>query len=90
FIIGYIISFEFIPVTKNLISGVFIFVAGVIINELLLMVQGVAGLTYTNVPYANILLLIAALILFGGIAMIFISCLKSSSTKPLAIKVDSL
>jgi hypothetical protein len=88
FIIGYIISFEFIPVTKTLISGVFIFVAGVIINELLLMVQGVAGLTYTNIAYTNILLLIAAGILFWGIGMIFISCLRSASTKSLAIKPD--
>src|SRR5688500_4235826 len=46
FIIGYIVSFKLVPVTKMLIAGTSIFVVGVIINELLLMVQGVAGLTY--------------------------------------------
>ena len=80
FTIGYIISFELVLVTKNLIMGVFIFVAGIIINEVLLMVQGVAGLTYNSVPYINLLLLIAALILFIGISIMLISCLKSHAT----------
>ena len=56
-----------------MITGVFIFVAGIIMNELLLMVQGVAALTYTSIPYINILLLIAALILLTGISLMFIS-----------------
>ena len=76
FIIGYIVSYELIPVTKKLITGIFIFVAGIIINELLLMVQGVAALTYTNIPYMNILLLITALVLFAGIGIMFTSILK--------------
>jgi hypothetical protein len=78
FIVGYIFSFNLVPVTKALSTGVFIFVVGVIINELLLMVQGVAGLTYNSVPYINILLLIAALILATGIGIMFISCLTAS------------
>jgi hypothetical protein len=76
FIIGYIVSFELIPLTKKLFTGVFIFVSGVIINELLLMVQGIAALTYTSVDGINIMLLIAAFILWGGAAMIFFSGLK--------------
>lgn len=80
FIIGYIISFELVPVTKKLITGVFIFVTGIIINELLLMVQGMAALTYNSIPYINILLLFAAIILFSGIGIIFISVLKTPST----------
>ena len=80
FIIGYIVSLELIPVTKSLVAGVFVFVAGVIINELLLMLQGVAALTYSIVPYMNILLFAAAIILFSGIGIIFISRFKSSPT----------
>jgi hypothetical protein len=76
FIIGYIVSFELIPLTKKLFTGVVIFVSGVIINELLLMVQGVAALTYTFVDGINIMLLIAAFILWSGAAMIFFSGLK--------------
>ena len=73
FIIGYIVSFELIPLTKKLISGVFIFVAGIIINEVLLMIQGLAVLDYNSVPYINIFLFMAALILFTGISIMFIS-----------------
>ena len=80
FIIGYIVSFELIPVTKKLITGVFIFVAGIIINELLLMAQGVAALSYNSIPYMNILLLITAFILFSGISIMFISRLKAPAT----------
>jgi hypothetical protein len=76
FIIGYIVSFKLIPLTKKFFTGVFIFVSGVIINELLLMVQGVAALTYTPVNGINIMLLIAAFILWAGAAMIFFSGLK--------------
>jgi hypothetical protein len=71
FIIGYIISFELVPVTKKLFTGIVVFVAGIIINELLLMVQGVAALMYTHVEGINLLLLIAALILWAGIAVLF-------------------
>lgn len=79
FIIGYIISFNLILITKKLIIGVFVFVAGIIINELLLMVQGVAALTYTGIPYINMMLLIAAAILFTGNLVIFMSRIKSHS-----------
>ncbi len=76
FIIGYIISFDLVPVTKMVITGVFIFVAGIVINELLLMVQGVAGLAYTSIPHIDLLLLFAALILLTGISIVFIGCLR--------------
>ncbi len=79
FIIGYIISFKLILITKKLIVGVFVFVAGIIINELLLMVQGVAALTYTGIPYINMMLLLAAAILFTGSLIIFLSRIESHS-----------
>jgi ABC-type nitrate/sulfonate/bicarbonate transport system permease component len=69
-----------VPAFKGLITGVFIFVAGVIINELLLMFQGVGGMSYTSIPYIDVLLLVAALILVTGIAIMFGSCLR----KPVA------
>jgi hypothetical protein len=80
FIMGYIVSMELVPITKMLITGIYIFVAGIIINELLLMAQGLAGLTYTGVPYINTYLLVAALILFCGILVMLISCLKKTKS----------
>lgn len=66
FIIGYIISFKLIIINKLVIKGTIVFVAGIIINELLLMTQGVSALSYIALPYINELLLVAALILFIG------------------------
>jgi len=76
FLLGYIVSFELIRINKLLIRGIFIFVGGVIINELLLMIQGVAALSYTAIPYINEMLLLAAVILFSGILIMLISRFK--------------
>lgn len=78
FILGYIISFKLIPVNKLLIRGIFVFVAGVILNELFLMVQGIAALSYTGIPHINEMLLGAALVLLAGISMMYISRLIPS------------
>jgi len=80
FIIGYIVSFELVPVTKVLITGVFIFVAGIVINELLLMIQGVGGLSYTSIPHIDLLLLFAAMILLTGISIVFVACLRKPAS----------
>ncbi|MEO6549267.1 MAG: hypothetical protein ABIN94_14795 [Ferruginibacter sp.] len=74
FIIGYIVALGLVPVNKKLLSGISIFVIGIIVNELLLMTQGVLALRYESIPFINESLLIAAAILFCGILIIFISC----------------
>ncbi len=76
FIIGYIIACKLIRPSATLLVGVFIFVGGVIINELLLMIQGVQALSYNSVPHINILLLVSAIILFLGIGVMFVSRLQ--------------
>ncbi len=67
FIFGYIISMNLLAVGKHYITGIWIFVSGIIINEILLMLQGVTGLSYTIIPFINDLLLGAAIIMFSGI-----------------------
>jgi hypothetical protein len=49
--------------------GTWIFISGIIINELLLMLQGVTGLSYVVVPEMDKYLLMAALLMFSGIAV---------------------
>jgi hypothetical protein len=78
FIIGFIVSFEFIPVTKLLLKGIYIFVAGIIINELLLMIEGTAALTYNSIPHIDHLLFLTAIILLSGAVIIFISMLQKT------------
>lgn len=79
FIVGFIVNFYMIPITKVLITGIYIFVAGVILNEVLLMIQGIGALSYTSIPGINILLLIAGLILFTGIGIIFLSRFRTNA-----------
>lgn len=67
FLIGYIVSYQLTETHKTFINGVKIFVAGIFINELFLMTQGVAALSYNSVPYIDYCLLAAALIMFTGI-----------------------
>ncbi len=69
FLVGYIISLQLVPVGKYFGTGVILFVSGIIINEVLLMLQGVTGMSYTIVPYMDELLLLAAVIMFSGIAV---------------------
>ncbi len=51
--------------------GIWLFVFGIILNELLLMIQGTAALANNVVPFINIGLLLAALILFTGSSLMF-------------------
>lgn len=73
FILGYIISMDLIGRGKYFMPGIWIFIAGIIINEVLLMLQGALGLSYIIVPFINEFLFIAALILFSGILLFNIS-----------------
>ncbi len=67
FITSYSIAYNYFQLTKIKKAGVVIFVAGIIINEIFLLVQGIADLNYTSIPYMNEALLGAAFILFFGL-----------------------
>lgn len=73
FLIGVAIAFGQLQVNRTLASGAIIFTSGVFLNELLLMIQGTAALSYNNVPYTNELLFAIALIMFLGILLMNIS-----------------
>jgi hypothetical protein len=66
FIIGSMFSEDSFAASKRSVTGVFIFSGAVIVNEILLMVQGVAAITYTSIPFINEMLLVAASLLFTG------------------------
>jgi len=67
FILSYISAFEIQNIKSDFKTGISIFVAGIIVNELLLMLQGIADLAYIRLPFINEMLLIAAIILFTGL-----------------------
>jgi hypothetical protein len=70
FILGYIFASKAIITNKNSIAGAGIFAAGIIINEVFLMTQGVAALDYTNIPFINEALLCAAIVMFTGLLIL--------------------
>lgn len=66
FLLGSMFSEDYFFTNKKSVTGVFVFAGAVILNEVLLMVQGVAAITYTSIPFINEMLLAAALLLFTG------------------------
>jgi hypothetical protein len=73
FLLGFMMAEKNIIINKNCLTGIKVFTAGVIINEVILMIQGVAAMTYTPIPYINELLLIAAVFIFTGILLLNLS-----------------
>lgn len=73
FLIGFMFAATFITINKKAIAGAGIFAAGIIVNEIFLMTQGVAALDYINIPYINTALLVAAVIMFAGLLLLNIS-----------------
>lgn len=70
FILAYITTHGIINTSKIVKRGMIVFAGGIIINELLLMIQGIADIRYQPLPYVNILLLATAIILLTGTMMI--------------------
>lgn len=78
FLLGYLISQNVLITTRASMRGIAIFVAGIFLNELLLMTQGVTAITGLMIPYLNEGLLLAALVLFVGLLLFNISLRKKS------------
>ena len=80
FILSYITAFEVTGIFSSMKTGITIFVAGIILNELLLMLQGITDLAYIGLPFINEMLLIAAVVLFTGLLKMNLS-LANKKTK---------
>lgn len=70
FILAYLKRTGFIAVGGIRKSGIIIFVSGIILQEALLMFQGVMAITYHTVPFINEALFASALVMLVGIAML--------------------
>lgn len=78
FLLGFMLAEKSImpnPVTS---WGIKVFTAGVIINELFLMTQGITAMNYQPLPFINEALLFAACIIFTGIILLNISQQKNT------------
>ena len=72
FLLGYMFAIKALVLNKFAVIGSVIFTIGIIINEIFLMIQGVASLSYISIPFINETLFITALIMFSGL-FIFLS-----------------
>jgi len=70
FLLGFMAAEYHLILSKMTMSGVIIFTSGIIINEILLMIQGVTAMNYTNIPFINEMLFAIALVMFAGLAII--------------------
>lgn len=81
FILGYIISQQFIQRNRLVLWGVYIFTAGIVFNEVFLMIQGISGLSYESVPHMDKLLLGAGIVMFIGLLLLNISAKRPAVDK---------
>jgi putative effector of murein hydrolase len=77
FIIAYCKKNRFINFSKTGNTGINIFVVGIILNELLLLIQGLSYMNYVAMRYINEWLLAAAVIMFGGILLMITNVRKN-------------
>jgi hypothetical protein len=82
FLLFYIYANHLIFINKKIKIGLVLFSIGVLLNELVLAVQGVASFTYTIIPYVNELLFIVALILLLGIGFTTYFSIKKVKNNP--------
>jgi len=69
FIIGFIHAAGFFQINKYIKTGIIVFVVGIVINQLILMIQGMEAIIYIGIPYMNEFLFIAAIIMFTGLLL---------------------
>lgn len=69
FLLFYMYANDLIHCTNKIKVGVIIFSVGVLINEVILAVQGIASFSYTVIPCVNELLFGTAIVLVSGIGL---------------------
>ena len=82
FIFFYIYANHLIFINRKIKYGILLFSIGVVLNEIVLAIQGIASINYIVIPYANELLFAIATILFLGIGFIFYFSIKKRKNKP--------
>lgn len=73
YLLGYSYANGVLRNNKFTRAGLIIIVIGIILNEFVLLVQGVAAFSYTPVAFVNEILLAVSAIIFVGIAVLLIS-----------------
>ncbi len=78
FMFGYILRNKIVNIKIYARNGIFIFVTGIIINEFLLLWQGINSINYLVTPNINIYLFAASIIMFLGLLLLNFGIIKKS------------
>lgn len=73
FLLGYMFATGVLSITRLAVSGWMVFILGILLNEIVLMIQGIAALSYNSIPFTNEILLSIALVMFAGIFLVNLS-----------------
>ena len=82
FLLFYIYSNHLIQISKNIKYGVLVFTIGVLLNEIVLAVQGIASFSYTIIPFVNEILFGVAIVLCIGIGITARYSIKKVKNNP--------
>ncbi len=83
FLLFYIYANRLKHFNKPVKIGLIVFSIGVLLNEIILAVQGIASFSYTIIPFANEMLFGAAIILVSGIGITAFYSIKKVKNLPL-------
>ena len=83
FLLFYIYANHFFYINKQIKFGIIIFSIGVLLNEIVLAIQGIASFSYTVIPYVNEMLFGAAIVLVFGIGTTVFFSVKKGNIHPL-------
>ena len=83
FLLFYVYANHLIHFNRQIKIGVITFSIGVLLNEIILAIQGVASFSYTPIPYVNEMLFGAAIVLVIGIGITAFYSIKKVKNLPL-------
>lgn len=83
FLLFYVYADHLIITNRKIKFGIITFSIGVLLNEIILAVQGIASFSYTVIPYVNYMLFGAAVVLVTGIGLTTIFSIKKVKKQPL-------
>lgn len=77
FLLWFIYTNTLIQDNKLVMKGIIIFIGGIFLNEMVLLVQGLASFSYTIIPYADVSLIFISALMLSGLVLILIGNVKS-------------
>ena len=82
FLLFYIYANHLVFINRKIKYGILLFSIGVLLNEIVLAVQGFASLSYIVIPFVNQILFAVAVILFIGIIFTSYFSIKKAKNNP--------